>query len=164
MANQRWLLIGYAVAFVLLIALAGKPYYLGSWYLPLAALGSTVIGSRWRRTTRNVVLGGVVVTGLLLAPFATPLLPESTAVRLHIDTQNADIGAMMGWPSVVGTIAHDYHQLPVAQRRGVVVLTDNYSEAGAVDFYGPALGLPSAISGHNSFWLWGFGHPSPTPP
>ena len=46
--SQRWLLIGYAAAFVILVALAGKPYYLGSWYLPLVALGSTVIEARWR--------------------------------------------------------------------------------------------------------------------
>jgi hypothetical protein len=159
--NQRWLLIGYAVAFVIILALAGKPYYLGSWYLPLVALGSAAIEARWRRGSQQVVLAVVVVTGLLLAPFATPLLPESAAVRAHIDTANADIGGMMGWPSVVDSIADDYRQLPVAQQRHAVVLTDNYSEAGAVDFYGPSLELPSAISGHNSFWMWGFGHPSP---
>jgi hypothetical protein len=25
----------------------------------------------------------------------------------------------------------------------------------AIDHFGPALGLPKAISGHNSYWLWG---------
>jgi hypothetical protein len=35
------------------------------------------------------------------------------------------------------------------------VLTSNYGEAGAVDRYGPADGLPQAYSGHNSFWYWG---------
>jgi len=36
-----------------------------------------------------------------------------------------------------------------------VILTSNYGEAGAVDRYGPAIGLPDALSGHNSFWWWG---------
>ena len=33
--------------------------------------------------------------------------------------------------------------------------TGNYGEAGAIDRYGPSLGLPQAYSGHNNFWLWG---------
>jgi hypothetical protein len=37
----------------------------------------------------------------------------------------------------------------------VVILASNYGEAGAVDRYGPALGLPSAYSGHMGFWWWG---------
>ena len=159
--QHRWLVFGYLVAFAIIVSLAGKPYYLGSWYLPLVALGAVAVERRWSRRTRRLVLGGVIVSGLLLAPFATPLLPESTAVRLHIDTANADIGGMMGWPSVVESIARQYHGLPTGQRQAAVILTANYSEAGAVDFYGPPLGLPDAISGHNSFWLWGFGHPAP---
>jgi hypothetical protein len=34
-------------------------------------------------------------------------------------------------------------------------LTSNYGEAGAVDRYGPELGLPAAYSGHMGFWYWG---------
>jgi hypothetical protein len=36
-----------------------------------------------------------------------------------------------------------------------VIFTSNYGEAGAVDRYGPALGLPPAYSGHNGFGYWG---------
>lgn len=31
----------------------------------------------------------------------------------------------------------------------------HYGEAGAVDRYGSALGLPAAYSGHMGFWYWG---------
>jgi hypothetical protein len=37
----------------------------------------------------------------------------------------------------------------------------NYGEAGAIDLYGPALGLPKAISGIDSYWLRGYGDPPP---
>jgi len=37
----------------------------------------------------------------------------------------------------------------------------NYGEAGAVDLYGPAYGLPSAISTVDSYWLRGYGDPPP---
>jgi hypothetical protein len=36
-----------------------------------------------------------------------------------------------------------------------MVLTGNYGQAGAIDFYGPELGLPKAISGHQNYYLWG---------
>ena len=36
-----------------------------------------------------------------------------------------------------------------------MIFTANYGEAGAVDRYGPALGLPRAYSGHNGFAAWG---------
>src|SRR5206468_2912066 len=35
------------------------------------------------------------------------------------------------------------------------IFASNYGEAGAIDTYGPALGLPRAHSGHNNYWLWG---------
>jgi hypothetical protein len=35
------------------------------------------------------------------------------------------------------------------------ILAGNYGEAGAIDYYGSALGLPKAISGHNSYYDWG---------
>ncbi|MGH9078902.1 MAG: hypothetical protein ACRDYE_02275 [Acidimicrobiales bacterium] len=82
-----------------------------------------------------------VVLGLLSAPLATPVLPEGTAVAAHLDTGNQDLGGMLGWPRVVGQIAAAAQTLPSGVRRHVVAFTANYSESGAVDFYGPALGL-----------------------
>jgi hypothetical protein len=38
-------------------------------------------------------------------------------------------------------------------RRGGL-LARNYGEAAALDVYGPAIGGPKAISGHNSYFLW----------
>ena len=35
------------------------------------------------------------------------------------------------------------------------MLAGNYGEAGAIDFFGAKHGLPKAISGHNSYYLWG---------
>jgi hypothetical protein len=48
-----------------------------------------------------------------------------------------------------------YRSLPAAQRSATTVLASNYGEAGAVDHFGPADGLPTAYSGHMSFWYWG---------
>ena len=68
---------------------------------------------------------------------------------------NYDAGETIGWPAFVREIATAYRSLPPAQRPATTVLTSNYGEAGAVDHFGPADGLPAAYSGHMSFWYWG---------
>ncbi|MHB8458359.1 MAG: glycosyltransferase family 39 protein [Acidimicrobiales bacterium] len=159
--QQRWLAHGYIAAFIVLFALAGKAYYLGSWYLPLVAVGATAIEASWSPRRRRYLLAAVLATGLVTAPLFTPLLPADVAVSSGITSANTDLGGMLGWRQVVGQISAVLHGLPARQQRSAVIFTEDYSEAGAVDFYGRALGLPAAISGHNTFWLWGYGHPAP---
>ena len=36
-----------------------------------------------------------------------------------------------------------------------MILTSNYGEAGAIERYGPARGLPQPYSGHNAYGDWG---------
>ncbi len=62
---------------------------------------------------------------------------------------------------MVETVAHIYAALPAEDRAQTGVLTGNYGEAGAINLYGPAYGLPEAISGVNSYWLRGYGDPPP---
>ena len=45
--------------------------------------------------------------------------------------------------------------------RSTGILAGNYGEAGAINLYGPAYGLPEAISGSNTYWLRGYGDPPP---
>jgi hypothetical protein len=51
-------------------------------------------------------------------------------------------------------VARVYHAIPGAPH--AVIFASNYGEAGAVDRYGPALGLPHAYSGHNAYGYWGY--------
>ena len=67
----------------------------------------------------------------------------------------------IGWPELTETIANVYAALPAEEKPKTRVLTGNYGEAGAIDLYGPAYGLPPAISGVNSYWLRGYGNPPP---
>lgn len=57
-------------------------------------------------------------------------------------------------------VARVYRALPESERPRATIVTGNYGEAGALDRYGPALGLPRAYSGHNGFWY--FGRPADT--
>jgi 4-amino-4-deoxy-L-arabinose transferase-like glycosyltransferase len=155
--SLRWLAIGYVVCFVVLFALSGKAYYLGSWYLPLVAAGAVAVERYWSRRAAGVLTGAVVVTGLLSAPLFTPVLPERVAVAAGFDNANKDLGGMLGWHRVVNQLAAVVRALPPDERRNAVILTADYSEAGAINLWGPAAGLPHAFSGHNTYWWWG--HP-----
>ncbi|MFL5854955.1 MAG: hypothetical protein ACJ77G_21085 [Solirubrobacteraceae bacterium] len=62
---------------------------------------------------------------------------------------NPDLGETVGWPAFARTVARVY---PHGTR--AAILTRNCGEAGAIDRYGPALGLPHAHSGHNAYGDW----------
>ena len=55
-------------------------------------------------------------------------------------------------------VASAYFALSPPERETCILLTRNYGEAGALNYYGRALGLPEAASQHNSFYLWGPGN------
>jgi Dolichyl-phosphate-mannose-protein mannosyltransferase len=156
-----------AVACVIVIAaqfiLGGKPYYPGGAYTFLLAAGCVPL-ERWlaaRKATafgiRPAVLAGaaIVACGAIGAPVAIPVLPARVLHTVPLQKINYDLGEEIAWPKLVGLVAREYHALPGPQRRQTTILTGNYGEAGAIDRYGPGLGLPQVYSGANNFWLWG---------
>jgi hypothetical protein len=50
-----------------------------------------------------------------------------------------------------------YAALPPEDRARAGILASTFGEAGAINFFGPPIGLPHAISAHNNYWLWGPG-------
>jgi hypothetical protein len=90
-----------------------------------------------------------------------PILPVSVLGHLSfMHKLNYDQGETVGWPQLTATVSRVYHSLPVTVRRTTSIFTANYGEAGALALYGPAAGLPSPISSHNTYWLWGPGRRS----
>ena len=104
------------------------------------------------------ILVAVVVTGLPIVPLFTPVLSDATVVSWGLDDVNKDLGGMLGWHHIAQQIGSVVHQLPADEHARAVVLTDDYSEAGAVDFWRAEDHLPVAYSGHNSYWWWGHPH------
>jgi hypothetical protein len=150
-----------AVTFVALVAtflvLGGKPYYVaGLVPLLLAAGAQPVLDWIGRGAHRRWVPTALVLLSLPALVFTLPVLPERDAGSV-IDV-NYDAGETIGWPSLVRQVAAAYSTLP----DGTAIVAGNYGEAGAIDRYGPALGLPSAYSGHNAYAAWG--HPGGSAP
>jgi Dolichyl-phosphate-mannose-protein mannosyltransferase len=150
--------VAWPVLAVLFMVTGGKPYYLAGMLPVLIAAGAQPAVD-WAarghaRARRRLLIAGMAV-GLLVFPITLPVLPVTLLHNTPIVALNYDTGETVGWPAFVGEIAAAYRGLPPGQRGTTIVLTSNYGEAGAVDRFGPADGLPLAYSGHNAFWYWG---------
>lgn len=146
---------GIAAVFVIVIqfVLGGKPYYPGGIYVLLFAAGSVGLSLARARAIVYAVAGAIAVL------LSLPVLPAAVLARVPLQDINSDLGEQIAWPREVALVARVYAALPDTERPVAAVLAGNYGEAGAIDRYGPSLGLPQAYSGHNTFWWWG-----PPPP
>jgi hypothetical protein len=166
-------------AFMLLLVLHGKSYYIGPIYPALFAAGAVVF-ERWSERRASAVAMSVRALAIVLlatyAAIAAPLeLPifskEATsafASRNHVsDATRTNQGAalklpqdyadMLGWPELAAAVAHAYDSLPPEKRAHVVLYGQNYGEAGALEYYGPRLELPHVVSEAGSYWFFGPG-------
>jgi hypothetical protein len=173
--SGRYRAVGLAYLVVLgtLLLTAGRFYYLLPVYAILFAAGGVAIegwldrpGWGWARPAYVALLA---VAGILFAPIAMPVLPPETLVRYteligvsQPQLEHRQSSALpqffadrFGWPEMAATVAKVYNQLPPAEREKTAILANDYGKAGAIDFYGPALGLPKAIGGHHTYWYWG---------
>ena len=150
----------------------GKPYYLAPAYLVLLAAGAFVFerGTADRSWLRAPSTALIILPVLLRSPMLLPLLKEPQLVAyqnwLGVQTRVDERGAaptklpiyfatMHGFEDLVQVVARIYHSLPASERARTAIYASGYGYAGAVDYFGPRYGLPKAISGHNSYWLWG---------
>ena len=60
-----------------------------------------------------------------------------------------------GWEEMVQGVRKAYASVSEEERADTAIFANNFAEAGAVDIIGPKYSLPKAISGHQSYWLWG---------
>jgi hypothetical protein len=60
-----------------------------------------------------------------------------------------------GWEEIVAKVNEAYLKLSPAERSGCAVFAQDYGQAGAIDFLGRRYGLPPALSGHQTYYLWG---------
>jgi hypothetical protein len=60
-----------------------------------------------------------------------------------------------GWEDLAKKTANIYQLIPLELRQKTAILTDNYGQAGALNWYWISEGFPSVVSGHNAYFTWG---------
>lgn len=163
----------YFVLLAEFLILRGRIYYLAPIYPMLFAAGAAAVETWIRKNGRNWIKGAVlaplVVGGAVAAPLALPILPLDAAAayanfwdveRVQVETEPSGklpqmYADMMGWPQQAEVVAGVFHALSPEDQSRVAIFTKNYGQAGAIDYFGPTLGLPHAISGHNNYYIWG---------
>jgi len=169
----RWYGYAYLLLSLTYLALGAKIYYLAPIYPVLFAAGAQLIESRVRPRRWLVVAypALLLLGGLAIAPEAFPLLPLPQFLKYEriLDFRGIKMekhpegrvpqhfADMLGWHQLVRTFAGVYDGLPPAEQRDAVILTRDYGQASAIDFFGPRYHLPNAISGHNNYYLYGTG-------
>lgn len=164
----------YVAAFAVFVVLKGKNYYLSPIYPMLLAAGAVMIEAGIERIRQGwlkpVTVGILLASGAWLAPLVVPVFPierfvqymnklpikvpatEHSHMRAAIPQHYAD---QFGWEEIVAATAKAYDKLPPEERAGCAVFAQDYGQAGAIDFFGPKYGLPPALSGHQTYFLWG---------
>jgi hypothetical protein len=158
----------YVVPLVLFVVAKGRGYYLAAAYPMLYAAGATwlqnsldAIRRGWANTIRAVAWTALAANMLLIIALVLPTAPPNTKWWRAAMEINGDLREQFGWQELTHTVAQIRDSLPAQDRAQLGIMAGNYGEAGAINLYGPQYGLPTAISGINSFWQRGYGTPPP---
>jgi 4-amino-4-deoxy-L-arabinose transferase-like glycosyltransferase len=169
--GRRYRMMGwmYIIPFVLFLLTQGKGYYLASAY-PMLAAGGTVwwegrlarmASPRGARAWRWATWCVLSAFAFLLIATELPVAPLGSAWWDVISKSNKELKSEVGWPELAQQVAKAYNSIPDSERAHAAILAASSGEIGSIDLFGPAYGLPRAISGFNSYWKLGYGNPPP---
>ena len=165
--------LAYLITLLVLLISNGRVYYLFPMYSMLFAAGGVAVERWFARVSWNglrpAYISALIITGVLLMPLAIPLLPPELYIEysrtLHLSPPKIEnrttselpqlFADRFGWPEMAQAVAKAYFNIPEPERSRTAIFGQDYGQAGAIDFYGPKLGLPKALSGHLTYWYWG---------
>jgi hypothetical protein len=167
----RFVVFTYLLFLGMMMAMHAKDYYVAPIYPVLFAAGAVALCQLTRRGWPPIVY--TVILGYLLcrvtAPIMLTILPPDkyTAYAAHFGANKVKsekftsplpqyLSDRFGWPQMVEGFAARYDALPPDVRAHTAIFCGNYGEASAVNVLGPKYGLPTAISGHQNYFYWGW--------
>jgi dolichyl-phosphate-mannose-protein mannosyltransferase len=163
--GRRYRLLGWTFlsTLALFFFAKGRFYYSAPLYPIVLASGAVVFG-KWldarsaksARIVQGAQWTAMLVGGAVFASLVTPVAPFRSSLWAITSKLHDQFREEIGWPDLAEAVAHVRDTLSLAEREQFGILTGNYGEAGALNLYGPALRLPHAMSGTNSFWYRGF--------
>ena len=168
----RFVALTYLVFLVMMMALHAKHYYVAPFYPVLFAAGAVALGA----VTRPLAVHRVhrrsgphadrrhraadahdSSAGQVQAYRAyTVHFLEGDRAEKYTSPLPQFLSDRFGWPQMVEGFAARYNALPPDVRAHTAIFCRNYGEASAVNVLGPKYGLPTAISGHQNYFYWGW--------
>jgi hypothetical protein len=156
------------------ITLHGKDYYAAPVY-PMVFAGGAIAIEQFSADKRMGRLQPFLITlifvgTLAFLPLVVPVLSPESFLRYQAKLPfkiQPDEKSMLaepmphhyswsfGWEEMVQEVARAYESVPAADRADTAIFANDFAAAGAIDLIGPKYGLPKAIGGHQSYWLWG---------
>jgi Dolichyl-phosphate-mannose-protein mannosyltransferase len=164
----------YVATFTAFVVLKGKNYYLAPIYPMLLAAGSAVIANAIQSTRllwlKPLLIVLLLAGGAWFAPLVVPVLSVDQFIsymnKLPFKVPRTEHGHerallpqhyadQFGWEEMAATTAQAWSRLAPEERSDCGIFAQNYGQAGAIDFFGRRYGLPPALSGHQTYFLWG---------
>ena len=179
LAAQRWIALAWLALMAMMLLVHGKPYYPAGIYPILLAGGAVAIEAAIRIYTARTAMPGhaariaivavTVLGGAIGLPVVLPILPVERFIayqraiglkaesgeKLALGELPQHYADMFGWRDMAAAVGRAYQALAPEDRARAVFFAGNYGEAAAIDVFGSPWQLPPAISGHNSYFLWG---------
>jgi len=121
----------------------------------------------WLKPAITLVL---LASGVHLAPVVVPILspdgflaytkylPSSSRSWKHSHARAALpqwYSDQFGWKEIVDEAAVAWNRIPAAERPGCGIFRAELRAGRRIDFFGRRYGLPPALSGHQTYFLWG---------
>ena len=165
----------YVVSYVVIFLQHGKNYYLAPVYPMLFAAGAVALDSLLQRShaiswIKPVLATVIFVNGVYLIPITVPLLSpdrflaytKTLPFKLPVNEHSHARAALpqwyadqFGWKEISDETAVAWNRVPSAERPDCGIFAQDYGQAGAIDFFGRREGMPSAMSGDRTYWIWG---------
>jgi hypothetical protein len=177
--NYGFLGVLFLITLVLEFVLHATVRMLAELFIPLIAAGAVFVeekltGIRWKKGGKAMGTAYLLVTGIYLAPMSLPILPMNLFLvygqpikPLYQSLREFNGGPSsypvllsyrIGWNELAQEVAGVYNQLPAEDRAIAGIYVDWFMDAGAIDVLGPQYGLPHAVSGSLTYYLWGPGY------
>jgi 4-amino-4-deoxy-L-arabinose transferase-like glycosyltransferase len=173
--KKKYRILGIvALVFLLVYIMQRSKVYYVYPIIPLLFAGGAIAFERLCSRLKRIwlpagIVASIALAGIVLLPFGLPVLPieyfipYSNAIGLmqQVKVQRGDrvdlpihYALRFGWREMVENVAGAFETLTPEERRGCIILTNNYSKAGAINYYRHDYGLPEAVSGHNNHRYW----------
>ena len=177
--NYSFLGSMFIITLALMFVLHSSARMLAALFMPIVAAGSVFLEGlleriRWGKVLKASAVAYLLVGIVYAASAALPIVPVRLLpdyVKLFISSTFTIkefngvtsyypplLSGRLHWEELAQDVAEVYNGLPPEDQAVAGIYADWYMSAGAIDQFGPEYGLPHAVSGSLTYYLWGPGY------